>query len=323
MPDHPAIITFVDRVRRDVIGGAADIARECVQALTQLVKDSLADNMTDLNSEFQEAVIAILHVMPSFAPPINAINRLLMAMEVGLQENKSINTIKQDIQTIADIFYHQMEESLEKISQYGAEKVPDNSTVFMYSMSSTVWRILQKAKTQGKTFHVIVTESRPAKEGLLTIDAMLKHGIPVSVSIDACIGELIPQANVVFVGADAISSNGVAYCKVGTYPSALVAKRHSIPFYIAADTLKFDPASLLGLPFRHDRVHREDVLDSQYSADVQVVGTMFDETPADLITGIITEAGVLHISACFTLFQRMELSQFLASILPAWAYGKI
>lgn len=323
MPSHPAILTVVDRVRRDVIGGAADIAIECVQALTELVKDSQLTHLDDLSDEFQEAVVAILQVMPSFAPPVNAMNRLLIALETGKKEKKSVDEVKQDIQAAADVFYRRMEESLVKVAQYGAEKVPNNGTVFMYSMSSTVWRILRKAKAQGKSFKVIVTESRPGNEGLWTVDAMLKDGIPVSASIDACIGELIPLADVVFVGADAVSSNGVSYCKVGTYPSALVAHRHSLPFYVAADTLKFDPASLLGLPFRHDPVRRDDVLDAKYPAEVGIMGTLFDETPPDLVTGIITELGVIHPTACFSLLQQIQLSQFLADALPAWAHGKV
>lgn len=323
MPSHPAILTVVDRVRRDVIGGAADISIECIQALTELVKDSSKTSLDGLCDEFQEAVTAILQVMPSFAPPINAMNRLLIVLEAGQQQKKSIAEVKQEIQAAAVAFFRSMEDSLVKVAQYGAEKVPDRGVVFMYSMSSTVWRILRKAKSQGKTFEVVVTESRPANEGLWTVDAMLKEGIQVSASIDACIGELIPEADVVFVGADAVSSNGVSYCKVGTYPSALVAKRHGLPFYVAADTLKFDPASLLGLPFRHDPVHREEVLDDRYPADVRVVGTLFDETPPDLVTGIITELGVIHPTACFSLLQQIQLSQFLAGKLPAWAHGRV
>jgi len=187
-----------------------------------------------------------------------------------------------------------------------------------------VWRILRRAKSQGKSLSVVVTESRPANEGLWTVTEMEKDGIPVSVSIDACIGELIPQCDVVFVGADAISSHGAALCKVGTYPSALVAHAHGVPFFIAADTLKFDSSTLIGLPFRVDPIHWHEVLgDQQYSDLVKVSGYLFDETPANLVTAIITELGLLNPAACFSVMWQMKLSQQLSAMLPAWVKNEL
>lgn len=320
MSNHPAIITVVDRIKRDVIGGAADIATECVDALNNLITDSTSNDLNSLNQEFEAAVLSILRVMPSFAPPINAINHLLVTLENGMRDNKPVTEVKRDIQQTSVQFSNTMKVALEKIAIFGAERVPDNGKVFMYSMSSTVWNILKQAKKQGKKFEVVVTESRPGNEGHWTVDAMLDADIPVSSSIDACIGELIPLADVVFVGADAFSSNGYSYCKVGTFPSALVAHRYNVPFYIAADTLKLDPASILGLPFRHDPVPREEVLSEKYPSTVPVVGTLFDETPPDLVTGIITELGIIHPTACFSLIREMKLSQFMERHLAAWAH---
>jgi ribose 1,5-bisphosphate isomerase len=212
---------------------------------------------------------------------------------------------------------------LARIADYGASKVCDGDTVFMYSMSSTVWRILRRAWEQGKRFNVIVTESRPANEGLWTVTEMAKAGIPVAVSIDACIGELVPQADIVFVGADAVSSHGYSLCKVGTYPTALVAKAHGVPFYIAADTLKFDASTLLGLPFRVDPIHRHEVLNDQFPPEARVVGRIFDETPPELVTAIITERGLLNPAACITVMWQSPISERLNALLPAWARGEL
>jgi translation initiation factor 2B subunit (eIF-2B alpha/beta/delta family) len=155
------------------------------------------------------------------------------------------------------------------------------------------------------------------------VDEMLKIEVPVVASIDACIGELVPRADVVFVGADAVSSHGYVFCKVGTYPTALVAKRHNVPFYVAADTLKFDSSTLLGIPFRAEPLNRQEVLGDRYPLDVQVAGTLFDETPPDLITGIITEIGILPPTACATVMQQMKLSTRLSELIPSWAHGKL
>ena len=193
----------------------------------------------------------------------------------------------------------------------------------MYSMSSTVWRILRQAKSQGKSFSVIVTESRPANEGLWTVTEMNKIDVPISVGIDASIGELVPQSDVVFVGADAISSCGVSLCKTGTYPTALVARAHGVPFYIAADTLKFDTSTLLGLPFRSDPVPRNEVLSQDYPEHIPVVGRLFDETPPELVTALITELGLISPTACVSVMWQMRLSERLNALLPAWSRGEL
>ena len=131
------------------------------------------------------------------------------------------------------------------------------------------------------------------------------------------------QSDIVFVGADAISSHGYAFCKTGTYPTALVARAHGVPFYIAADTLKFDSSTLLGLPFRSDPIHRHEVLSKDYPEEAKVAGHLFDETPPELVTAIITEMGLVHPTACVTAMWQMKQSERLNALLPAWAHGKL
>ncbi len=323
MSDHPAIQTVVERIRTDVIGGAADTAKEVVQALVQMVVDSRAENTTQLWAEVDTAVLAILRVTPGLAPPINAMHRLLGRMEEATAAGVTVGDLKGAAQSAGNQFYQWAETALVKVAEYGAEKIKNGDIVFMYSMSSTVWRILRCAKAQGKSFSVVVTESRPANEGLWTVTEMAKSGIPVSVGIDASIGELVPQSDLVFVGADAISSHGYSLCKTGTYPTALVARAHGVPFFIAADTLKFDSSTLLGLPFRSDPIHRHEVLSQEYPEQAQVVGHLFDETPPELVTAIITEMGLMHPTACVTAMWQMKLSERLNKWLPAWAHGEL
>lgn len=323
MSQHPAITAVVERIRTDVIGGAADTAKEVVQALAAAALDSKAPDAATLATELEEDVVDILRVLPSLAPPVNALHRMLGRVEEGLAANISVGDLKEAVKSASDEFLAFMEDALDKVAQYGAEKVQDGDVVFMYSMSSTVWRILRRAKAQGKSFSVIVTESRPANEGLWTVTEMAKSGIPVSASIDACIGELVPKSDVVFVGADAISSYGYTLCKVGTYPTALVARAHGVPFYIAADTLKFDTSTLLGLPFHSDPIQRHEVLSSEYPAQARVVGRLFDETPPELVTAVITEIGLLSPTACVAQMWQAKLSKRLNALLPAWAHGEL
>lgn len=323
MAEHPAIKTVVERVRTDAIGGAADTAKEVIDALSNMVADSEAKDTETLVAEVDDAVLDIMRVMPSLAPPINALHRFVGSMEQAEADGASAEELRIVLKQATDDFFNWAENALDKVAQYGAEKVNDGDIVFMYSMSSTVWRILQLAKSQGKSFSVFVTESRPANEGLWTVTEMDKSDIPISVSIDACVGELIPQCDAVFVGADVISSSGFALCKVGTYPSALVAKAHGVPFFIAADTLKFDTSTLYGLPYRNEPIHRHEVLDESYPKRAKVIGHLFDETPPELITAIITEIGFLHPTASFSVMQQFQPSEKLSGLLPSWSRGEL
>jgi ribose 1,5-bisphosphate isomerase len=320
---HPAIVNVVERVRTDTIGGAADTAKEVIVALASMVSDSTAPDVPSLVAEVDEAVLDIMHVMPSLAPPVNALHRFVGAMERAESQGADLSSMKATLRLAAEQFASWAENALDRVARYGAEKVVDGTTVFMYSMSSTVWRIFKAARAMGKTFSIMVTESRPANEGLWTVTEMHKAGIPVAVSIDACIGELIPQCSAVFVGADVISASGHALCKVGTYPSALVAKAHGVPFYIAADTLKFDTGTLIGLPYRNEPIHRHEVLDATYPEQANVIGHLFDETPPELVTAIITELGILPPAAAFMVMQQMQPSAKLSDMLPAWCRGQL
>ena len=318
---HPGVVTAVERVRTDVIGGAADTAKEIVRAIKSLAQDSQAETPDQLVGEVEEAVIDILRVMPTLAPPLNALHRVMGQMEIAYEAGASVKELQETIIQAVDTFLDWSAHSIEKVAVYGSELIKNGDVIFTYSMSSSVWKIFSLAKSQGKSFEVIVTESRPSNEGMWTVDEMLKIDIPVSVSIDACIGELVPGADLVFVGADAISSHGYSLCKVGTYPAALIAKAHGVPFYIAADTLKFDTTSLLGLAPKIDPIHRHEVIGEKYPQDVRVVGRIFDQTPPSLVDAIITEIGLLHPTACVMVMWNVKLSERLKNLLPAFTKG--
>jgi ribose 1,5-bisphosphate isomerase len=323
MAIHPEIVKLLKRIKNDEIGGAADTAKELISAFSIMVSDTTFEDREALISTIDETVIQILRVMPSLAPPLNALHRVLGATEEAYAAGLSADELKNSFVHSCENFLQWANSAISKVWRYGAEKINDGDVVFMYSMSSSVWGIFKEAKKQGKSFKVIVTESRPTDEGFWTVDEMDAAGIPVEVSVDACIGEIIPQCNSVFVGSDSVSSTGSVLNKVGTYPAALVAKAHGVPFYVAADTLKFDPATLIGLPYIIETLKRNDVLKKEYPDRIKVIGHLFDETPPDLITAIITEVGFVHPSASISVLMQMKLSNRLNELLPLYARGEL
>ncbi len=165
----------------------------------------------------------------------------------------------------------------------------------------TALGVVRAAVEQGKDILVIANETRPFLQGArLTAYELLKDGIKVKVACDNACGLLMSKGlvNKVVVGADRIAANGDVANKIGTYGVALAAARHNIPFYVAAPFSTFDLETSSGdqIPIE-DRTPDEVKYINKISIipnEVEVFNLAFDITPAGLITGIITEKGIIE-----------------------------
>ena len=147
------------------------------------------------------------------------------------------------------------------------------------------------AQAAGLALHVWVSETRPRCQGLLTAWELQQAGIPLTLIADNAAGLLMMQGKVdcIIVGADRIAANGDTANKVGTYLKALAAKTHGVPFYVAAPRSTIDFACPDGV-----RIPIEERAAEELGAgNVPVANPAFDVTPAALITGIITEQGII------------------------------
>jgi methylthioribose-1-phosphate isomerase len=156
----------------------------------------------------------------------------------------------------------------------------------------TAGGVLQAAWSQGRLAQVWVDETRPLLQGArLTAWELRRAGIPFRVVADSAAGGLMARGLVdrVVVGADRIAANGDVANKVGTYPLAVLAARHGIPFYVAAPVSTIDPGtpSGAGIPI-------EERDPAEVTAGGAAFNPAFDVTPAELITAIFTEAGALE-----------------------------
>ena len=311
---HPAVQRVIEQFEALELH-AARSGREVMDALTQVVLDSRAANSAALSGEIEAAVRALLAAMPAYAPPLNVMHRIMSRLEEAQNTDATTEDLRRAFEHEAAAFHDWSSSARARITAYGAEIIPDGATVFTYTLSETALRTLWEAARRGKRFRVLVTESRPNNDGLVTATELSKEGVDVSVSVDACIAELIRQADLMMVGAEAIMPDGSAVCKVGTYPSALVAKSCGVPVYVTVDTLKFNVTALSGLSLRVDPICRSDL-----SADdsVNVVGHLFDRTPPELLRGIITERGILSPRACAGVMAGMPMSQRLIDRLRVW-----
>ena len=160
--------------------------------------------------------------------------------------------------------------------------------------------VIAAAHRQGRLAAVWVDETRPLLQGArLTAWEMLRLGIPHRLVTDSMVGALMSRGQVqrVIVGADRIAANGDAANKIGTYTVAVLAQRHGVPFYVAAPLSTFDSRIATGaeIPIEERAGCEVTELDGERIAPVGTSGfnLAFDVTPAELITAIVTEDGVL------------------------------
>lgn len=212
-----------------------------------------------------------------------------------LAEAKSIHT--EDIRINQDMGAH------------GAALLADGARVLTHCNAGalataghgTALGVIRSAVAAGKRISVIADETRPFLQGArLTAWEMVQENIPVTLITDNMAGHLMAHGEIdaVIVGTDRVAANGDVANKIGTYMVAVLAARHGIPFYVACPLSTIDLSVATGhdIPIE-ERAAREvtGFRDTQWAAQgVRVRNPSFDVTPAELVTAIITEKGVVH-----------------------------
>ncbi|MGH8737637.1 MAG: S-methyl-5-thioribose-1-phosphate isomerase [Burkholderiales bacterium] len=195
------------------------------------------------------------------------------------------------------------------IGAYGSALVPDRARIMTHCNAGalataghgTALGVVRSARDQGKSVSVVANETRPFLQGArLTAWEMVQERIPVTLVTDSMAGFLMSRGEIdmLIVGADRISANGDVANKIGTYTLAVLAKRHGLPFYVAAPLSSFDLEIADGASIPIEERPANEVTGYRghrwAPLGVAVRNPAFDVTPAELITGLITERGVLH-----------------------------
>ncbi len=198
-------------------------------------------------------------------------------------------------------------ESAHKIGSFGAALIEDGDTVLTHCNAGslatagygTALAVVRSAVEDGKNVSVIATETRPLLQGSrLTAFELSRDGIPVRVICDSAAAQLMAQGMVdkVVVGADRILGTGHVTNKIGTLQIALGAKFFGVPFYVAAPVSTLDLVSDVSRVVIEERDQREVLLIGGRRFSPRNVGALnpaFDITPPELVTGIVTDRGVV------------------------------
>jgi methylthioribose-1-phosphate isomerase len=242
-----------------------------------------------------------------------AVERAMAAYEAVGDLSEDGDAIADAIRAETDTIIFETTEDHGRLAAFGLEALPFpedrplrilthcNTGPLACGQFGTALGVVQAAHHAGRPVHVWVDETRPYLQGArLTAWELAQAGVPHSLIPDVAAGHLMArgEVDVVIVGADRIAANGDTANKVGTYTLAVLAARHGIPFYVAAPISTVDLGTPDGDAIPIEERKANEVLFVRGVAiappDTDVRNPAFDVTPADLITGVVTDEGVIR-----------------------------
>jgi methylthioribose-1-phosphate isomerase len=310
-------------IRDMIVRGAGAIGATAAYGLAQGARAFRGRNLAQFARHIELVYQTIKAARPTAVDPVNAMNAVRAVMGAGetVEEQQAIAL------AAAEEFANEDARHCEAIGRHGAKLIRDGMRVLTHCNAGWLAFVdvgsatapLYAAQTQGKNFHVYCDETRPRSQGAtLTAWELAQQGIPHHIIADNAAGHLMQRGEIdlVIVGSDrTLGRTGEVANKIGTYTKAVLAKRHGIPFYVAIplSTIDWDLKSGRDIPI--EERHEDEVLGAWGVAQeprraarnpkraarvyVRVANPTssacnpgFDVTPAELITGIITPAGI-------------------------------
>ena len=309
LPRELVFVTFTDfhdvakAIKDLVVRGAPAIGLSGAFGIALAAQQSQATTKEGLIDELEKAQQVLIETRPT------AVN-LKWGLEKMMEIAKKGNTVSEIKQSLIETSKKMADDDVSinmKMGKNGSILFENNDTIMTHCNAGalatvgygTALGVIRATKESGKNIKVIATETRPIQQGSRLTAFELKHdGFDVSLIPDTAVGYSMANGlvNKVIVGADRIVKTGHVFNKIGTYQVATMAKQHGIPFYVAAPLSTFDMQSNAKDVIIEMRKGTEvtGIGDKKTAPDdINVINPAFDMTPPELISGIITEKGVV------------------------------
>jgi translation initiation factor eIF-2B subunit delta len=227
------------------------------------------------------------------------------------------------VERIDQYIHERITMAIEVLAQNGMSKIKDGDVILTYGFSSTVLHLLKKANKgreggqRPRKFHVIVVDSRPKLEGKKMCADLLSNGISTTYVLINSLGYVVKKASKVILGAQGLLGNGALIARCGSAQVALMAQHQNLPVIVACETYKFSQSIHLDSVVFNELVNPEEVVNIHSSEpafctstafgtqlpknmsqerslpSLKVLGLLFDVTPPEFITVVITELGLV------------------------------
>jgi len=280
------------------IRGAGRIARAAAAALRDYAAGLDVSGIAEFNGKMNRAAETVLSTRPTAVSLSNAV-RMVMRYKA-----EDVGEAKNEIADNANRFIDNSNKAVEKIGEIGNRSIRDGDTILTHCNSMAALSIIGAAHRSGKAIEVIATESRPRRQGILTIGMLEELGITTELIVDSAVRSIINEVDVAVVGADVVTANGSLVNKIGTSQIALCAHEARTRFMVAAETYKFSPSTAMGELVTIEERSPEEVFPEISSFNhVKGRNPACDITPAEYIDVICTEAGAIPPQMSFLIIK--------------------
>ncbi len=294
-------------IKTMVIRGAPAIGVAAAMGIALGMRRSKATGTRQFAVEFTGLCELMASTRPTAVNLFWAIDRMKRAFGEAAKAGLSVAELQDHLEREAQAIHDEDVASCRAMGRFGAEVVPDAARILTHCNAGalatagygTALGVIRAAAEQGKVAQVFADETRPFLQGArLTAWELVRDHIPTTVITESMAGPLMRQGGIdlVVVGADRIARNGDVANKIGTYTVAMMARAHRIPFYVAAplSTIDLTTESGAAIPIEQRSAREITHLGAMQLAPegASVWNPAFDVTPAELVTGIITEKGV-------------------------------
>jgi len=319
LPGRFEIVSFKDHasvaraIKDMVVRGAPAIGAAAAFGLALAGYESTASSNSELFDDLQAASDTLKAARPTAVNLAWAVDRMTTKISLALKVagTDDVDATRQAFLEEAQRIADEDVEINKRMAEHGAALINDGDTIIHHcntgALATVDWGtalgVIHTAHQQGKKIHVLVDETRPRLQGArLTAWELEQYGIPYEIISDNMSGYFLKagKAQKVFFGADRVTANGDVANKIGTYMLSLAAHDNGVPAYSVVPTSTVDlslahgdlipieerdPEEVLGLEFHGERV-------APIEAEARNIA--FDVTPNRLITGIVTENGVVY-----------------------------
>jgi methylthioribose-1-phosphate isomerase len=286
---------------------AIGVAAAWGMALSWDLSQRAGCDATEARSNLAASQAILAATRPTAVNLFWALDRQAKVVDAALARDESVEVIGMTLVAEAALIREEDVQLGRAMGTAGAELLPDDVTILTHCNAGglatggygTALGVVYAAQESGKTIRVFADETRPLLQGArLTAWELQARNIPVTILCDGAAGSLLSSGciDAVITGADRIARNGDAANKIGTYPLAVLAREHQVPFYVVAPSSTFDQNCAAGSDIPVEMRDSAEILGfrgKSWSPDgVQAWNPAFDVTPAELITAIISEHGV-------------------------------
>lgn len=296
-----------DAIKRLVVRGAPAIGCAAALGLAAISQRSQSTNIDDFLCELRKNADYLASSRPTAVNLEWALNRSVKKLEIS--GAKSVACLQQILLKEALNILEEDIDMCKSIGKHGLTLLSDNMSVLTHcnagalatSDYGTALSPIYSAKDAGLNIKVFSDETRPLLQGSrLTAWELSKANIDVVTICDNMAAQVMKEGkiDIVIVGSDRVSANGDAANKIGTYGVAILAKYHNIPFYVAIPSSTVDMSLATGDLIPIEQRDPEEIRSGfgrvTAPKDIEIYNPAFDVTPNDLITGIITEKGIIY-----------------------------